>query len=230
MTKPTTAAGVVPAAIVEEAWQQVGASFERFCLTAGIATLAGMMEGDAAGLCGVRYGRDDGKDGYRWGRTKGKLGFHGGKIALPSWEAALAEDWLGKWALNLMLINVSTRKFGRAMRLPEGDVPAAKGAGLSKSAASRRFVALSAERMTEWMASDLSKLDLLVIQIDGIHIAEDLVLLAALGVNGAGDKHPLGVIEGATENATVVQALIDNLIERGLDPKVCRLFIIDGAK
>ena len=84
--------------------------------------------------------------------------------------------------------------------------------------------------MKEWMASDLSKLDLLVIQIDGIHIAEDLVLLAAIGVDGAGDKHPLAVIEGATENATVVQALLDNLIERGLDPKVCRLFIIDGAK
>ena len=27
-----------------------------------------------------------------------------------------------------------------------------------------------------------------------------------------------------------MQALIDNLIERGLDPKLCRLFIIDGAK
>jgi transposase-like protein len=27
-----------------------------------------------------------------------------------------------------------------------------------------------------------------------------------------------------------VQALLDNLIERGLDPKVCRLFIVDGAK
>jgi putative transposase len=244
MEKSTTPAGVV-AAIVGEAWQQVGASFERFCLTAGIATLAGMMEGDAAGLCGIRYGRDDGKDGYRWGRTKGKLGFHGGKIelerprvrardggeiALPSWEAAMAEDWLGKWALNLMLINVSTRKFGRAMRLPEGDVPAAHRAGLSKSTASRRFVALSAERMKEWMASDISKLDLLVIQIDGIHIEEDLVLLAAVGVDGVGDKHPLAVIEGATENAAVAQALLDNLIERGLDPKVCRLFIIDGAK
>jgi putative transposase len=245
MKKSTTAAGVVPAAIVEEAWQQVGASFERFCLTAGIATLAGMMEGDAARLCGVRYGRDDGKDGYRWGRTKGKLGFHGGKIelerprvrardggeiSLPSWDAAMAEDWLGKWALNLMLINVSTRKFGRAMRLPEGDVPAANGAGLSKSAASRRFVALSAERMKEWMASDLSTLDLLVIQIDGLQIEEDLVLLAAVGVDGVGDKHPLAVVEGATENAAVTQALLDNLIERGLDPKVCRLFIIDGAK
>jgi putative transposase len=127
MEKSTTAAGVFPAAIVEEAWQQVGASFERFCLTAGIATLAGMMEGDAARLCGARYGRDDGKGGYRWGRTKGRLGFHGGKvaverprvrardggeIALPSWEAAMAEDWLGKWAMNLMLINVSTANSG----------------------------------------------------------------------------------------------------------------------
>ena len=245
MEKSTTPAGGFPAAIVEEAWQQVGASFERFCLTAGIATLAGMMERDAAGLCGVRYGRDDGRDGYRWGRTKGKLGFHagkielerprvraraGGEISLPSWEAAMAEDWLGQWAMNLMLINVSTRKFGRAVRLPGGDVPAENGAGLSKSAASRRFVGLSAERMKEWMASDLSKLNLLVIQIDGIHIEEDLVLLAAVGVDGVGDKHPLAVIEGATENATVAQALLDNLIERGLDPNVCRLFIIDGAK
>jgi putative transposase len=239
MGKSITPAGVVPAAIVD------AVSFERFCLTAGVATLAEMMEKDAAGLCGVRYGRADGKDGYRWGRTKGKLGFHGGKIelerprvrardggeiALPSWQAAVAEDWLGQWALNLMLINVSTRKFGRAVRLPEGDVPAGNGTGLSKSAASRRFIALSAERMQEWMASELSKLDLLVIQIDGIHIAEDLVLLAAVGVDGVGDKHPLAVIEGAAENATVAQALLDNLIERGLDSKVCRLFIIDGAK
>jgi hypothetical protein len=184
MGKSITPAGVVPAAIVDEAWQQVAVSFERFCLTAGIATLAKMMEKDVAGLCGVRYGRADGKDGYRWGRTRGKLGFHGGKIelerprvrardggeiALPSWQAAVAEDWLGQWALNLMLINVSTRKFGRAVRLPEGDVPAGKGTGLSKSAASRRFVALSADRMQEWMASDLSELDLLVIQIDRRH-------------------------------------------------------------
>jgi hypothetical protein len=41
-------AAVVPVAIVEEASQEVGASFERFCLTAGIATLATMMEEDAA--------------------------------------------------------------------------------------------------------------------------------------------------------------------------------------
>lgn len=84
--------------------------------------------------------------------------------------------------------------------------------------------------MREWMAADLSRLDLLVIQIDGIHIEKDLILLAAVGIDGEGIKHPLGVLEGASENAAVVQALLDNLIDRGLDPKVCRLFIIDGAK
>src|SRR5262249_15337952 len=113
---------------------------------------------------------------------------------------------------------------------PEGDLPVIAGDGTSKSPASRRFVALSAERLAEWMTSDLSKLDLLVIQIDGLHIGNDLVLVAALGIDADGHKHPLALIEGATENAAVVQALIDNLIERGLDPKVCRLFIIDGAK
>jgi transposase-like protein len=132
--------------------------------------------------------------------------------------------------MNLMLINVSTRKLRRAVRLPEGDLPALVGDGTSKSAASRRFVALSADRLAEWMASDLSELDLLVIQIDGLHIGNDLVLVAALGIDADGRKHPLALVEGATENAAVVQALIDNLIERGLDPKVCRLFIVDGAK
>ena len=80
------------------------------------------------------------------------------------------------------------------------------------------------------MTSDLSKLDVLVIQIDGLHIGNELVLVAALGSDGEGHNFPLALIEGATENAAVVQALIDNLIERGLDPKVCRLFIIGGAK
>jgi putative transposase len=104
------------------------------------------------------------------------------------------------------------------------------GSGVSKSAASRHFVALSTERMKSWMATDLSGLDLLVVQVDGIHITEHLVLVAAIGIDGEGIKHPLGLMEGATENAAVVQALIDNLVARGLDPARPRLFIIDGSK
>jgi hypothetical protein len=230
---------------LEAAWRDVDSSFERFCLTAGIGALEQMLGEDAQRLAGAPHSRGGGRVGQRWGATRGKIGFHGGKVAvhrprvrsydghevvLPTWTAAQAEDWLGRWAMNLMLINVSTRKLKRAVRLPEGDLPAVMGDGTSKSAASRRFVALSAGRIAEWMASDLSKLDLLVIQIDGLHIGNDLVLVAALGIDGEGNKHPLGLVEGATENAAVVQALIDNLIERGLDPKICRLFIVDGAK
>jgi transposase-like protein len=235
----------MPSVLIEEAVDEVRASFERLCLTAGLATLSGMMEEDAARLCGPRHGRGGDRGGHRWGRTKGKIGFHGGKVEierprvrardggempLPSWAAAIDEDLLGRWAHNLMLMNVSTRKFGRAVRLPGGDIPAERGAGVTKSAVSRRFVALSAEKMKEWMAADLSGLDLLVIQIDGIHIDQDLILLAAVGVDGNGDKHPLGVMEGASESAAVCQALIDNLVGRGLDPAVCRLFIIDGSR
>jgi hypothetical protein len=121
------------------------------------------MEQDAVELCGPRYGHKDGKAAHRWGKTEGKIGFHGGKVSLarprvrardgqemvlPSWEAAQSEDLLGRWAMNLMLINVSTRRFGRAVRLPEGDIPAPAGAGVSKSAVSRRFVALSAAQTT----------------------------------------------------------------------------------
>src|SRR6266487_5185310 len=245
MKTSTMMTSAMPRAPVGKAWEEVSASFDRFCLAAGIETLGAMMEADAEVACGPRHSRSEDRRGHRWGRTAGKIGFHAGKMAierprvrgldgkelsLASWEQAVDEDWLGQWAMNLMLINVSTRKFRRAVRLPEGDVPAPSGAGVSKSAASRRFVALSAQRMKEWMASALSGLAILVVQIDGIHISDDLVLVAAIGIDGEGVKHPLGLIEGATENAAVVQALIDSLVERGLDPAIPRLFIIDGAK
>jgi transposase-like protein len=244
MTNLTTTSPIAQMPGLESAWQDVDSSFERFCLTAGIEAMEQMLRGDAQRLVGRPHSRGRGRVGQRWGATKGKIGFHGGKVdvrrprvrcdghevQLPTWRTAQAEDWLGRWAMNLMLINVSTRKLKRAVRLPEGDLPAVMGDGTSKSAASRRFVALSAERMAGWMGSDLSRLDLVVIQIDGLHIGNDLVLVGALGIDGEGNKHPLGLVEGATENAAVVQALIDNLVERGLDPKVCRLFIVDGAK
>jgi putative transposase len=245
MNKFTTSTAIPTRALKLEALSNISASFESFCLASGLEALREMMDDDALAICGPRHARGRQRRAHRWGKTKGKIGFHGGKVEIerprlrsfdgkeqpvPSWEAAVAEHWLGKWAMNQMLINVATRKFARSVRLPEGDVPAPAGAGLSKSAASRRFVALSAARMKDWMTSDVAGLDLLVIQIDGIHMAEDLILVAAIGVDARGDKHPLGLAEGATENTATVQALIDNLVERGLNPAVPRLFIIDGAK
>jgi putative transposase len=147
MKTSTIMTSAMPSAPVGKAWEEVSASFDRFCLAAGIETLGTMMEADAELVCGPRHWRSEDRRGHRWGRTTGKIGFHAGKVAiarprvrgldgkelpLASWEHAVEEDWLGRWAMNLMLINVSTRKFRRAVRLPEGDVPAPAGSGVSK--------------------------------------------------------------------------------------------------
>ena len=251
MRRSTTSRSAVASApelkaAVQDAWAEVGESFEQFCLIAGLSSLTQMLEEDATTLAGERYDRVPDCPGYRWGTTRGKLGFHGGKVeverprvrsrvtgkemALPSWQEAVEGGFLQQWAMGLMLMNVSTRKFGRAVRLAEAGVPAEAGSGLSKSAVSRRFKALTEARLAEWMQSDLSPLDLLVVQIDGLHIDDNLLMIGAVGIDADGRKHPLGLVEGATENAAVVQALLDNLIDRGLDPAICRLFIVDGAK
>jgi transposase-like protein len=65
--------------------------------------------------------------------------------------------------------------------------------------------------------------------IDGVHFAEHVVL-AAVGIDVDGAKHPLGPREGATENAAACKALLEDLIERGLDPNRAILVVIDGAK
>ena len=64
---------------------------------------------------------------------------------------------------------------------------------------------------------------------DGIVIGGHSVLVC-VGIDSNGYKHVLGMKEGASENATVVKALLTDLVERGVKPGVKRLFVIDGAK
>ena len=80
-----------------------------------------------------------------------------------------------------MLIGVATRKYARSVRLPDGDLAGKAKRATTKSSVSRRFVALSTAKLKEWLAADLSGLDLLVIQIDGLHVG-DQVLVAAIGM------------------------------------------------
>ncbi len=232
------------ASLLPPAFEDLRISVDRFCLLAGMEALGEMLAEDAQALCGPRHARSDQRCGHRWGTASSELAFQGGKVkvarprvrdlagkevSLPSWEALSDPDLLQAWAMNLMVLNVSTRKYGRALRLPEGDLPVARGDATSKSAVSRRFVALTRKKLKAWLASDLSMLDLLVIQIDGLKVGDHL-LVVAIAVDGQGEKHVLGLAEGATENAATVQAVLDNLIDRGLDPEVPRLFIVDGAK
>ena len=45
---------------VGKAWDEVSASFDRFCLAAGVDALGAMMEKDAEEACGARHVRSEG--------------------------------------------------------------------------------------------------------------------------------------------------------------------------
>ena len=84
MTRDITPAGSPATGAVDEAFAEVRASFDRFCLAAGIEALGTMMEADVTAACGPRHGRDAARRAHRWGRTRGRIGFHGlGKIEVP---------------------------------------------------------------------------------------------------------------------------------------------------
>ena len=68
--------------VVLQALASMSASFERFCLAAGLETLSEMLEQDATAACGERHERGERCQAHRWGRTKGKIGFHGGKVEI----------------------------------------------------------------------------------------------------------------------------------------------------
>jgi transposase-like protein len=103
------------------------------------------------------------------------------------------------------------------------------GYGIEKSSVSRKFVAASAAQLQELCEKKLGDLDLVAILIDGIHFGQQ-VLVVALGIASSGQKHVLGVWQGATENTTVVKALLEDLVARGLSTERRYLFVIDGAK
>ena len=101
MTRDITPAGSPATGAVDEAFAEVRASFDRFCLAAGIEALGTMMEADVTAACGPRHGRDAARRAHRWGRTRGRIGFHGGRIEVErprvgAWTAARSRSRAGK--------------------------------------------------------------------------------------------------------------------------------------
>ena len=66
------------------------------------------------------------------------------------------------------------------------------------------------ESSRTWL-SETSKVDALIIYLDGIQFGNHHVL-AAVGVDEDGKKYVLGVRSGASENATVTTALLEDLV------------------
>jgi transposase-like protein len=119
-------------------------------------------------------------------------------------------------------------------RYPVGLEPVGRGveqaaSATSKSAVSRRFVAATESALKDLLAADLSTVDLIAVMVDGVHFGGHCCVVA-LGIGVDGTKHPLGVVEGSTENATLVTDLLVGLRERGLDVTRPVLAVIDGSK
>jgi transposase-like protein len=100
---------------------------------------------------------------------------------------------------------------------------------VSKSEVSRETIEAGERLLKELAERDLSGLEILALWIDGIQLGPYHVI-CAVGVDAAGNKHVLGLREGATENAVVAKALLEDLVGRGLDPQRRRLLVVDGAK
>ena len=146
-----------------------------------------------------------------------------GEVEIPAYEALAKDTRLADRMLQIMMAGVSTRRYEQV--LPE----MAQQCGISKSQVSREFIEAGERLLKELAERDFSKHDLLVVYVDGLQFGPYHVI-CAVGVDSSGHKHVLGFREGATENAQVATALLEDLVTRGLSPDRRRLFVIDGSK
>jgi transposase-like protein len=156
-------------------------------------------------------------------RLRSKGGGPGAEVPVPAYEAMQSAGALSQKLSGILLRGVSTRHYAGV--IPER----AATCGVSKSSVSREFVAASAEKLKELGERRFDELDLLIIYLDGVRFGTYHVI-AAIGVDVEGNKHVLGLREGATENAVVVTGLLEDLVARGVKPERRRLFVIDGSK
>jgi len=209
-------------------------------MSLGLEVMRMMLEEDVAQYAGPKGKHNtEGRTGYRHGTDKTTVVMGGkkvrvdrprvratdgsGELPLETLSVFQSEDPLNKAIMARLLSGVSTRKYARTI---EGE--AADSICTSKSEISRRFIAGMDSLMQEFFARTLNQ-DYPVIMIDGLELGK-MTILAAMGIDSDGKKRILGIVEGGSENSTVVKVLLDDLIRRGLDAERPRLYVLDGGK
>jgi transposase-like protein len=211
---------------------------------AGLQVMAALMAESVTALAGPKGRHDVDRTAVRHGHGPGSVTLGGrrvpvrrprvraadgsGELPVPAYELFAGTEVLGRMAMERMLGGLSTRRY------PVGLEPVGRGveqaaSATSKSAVSRRFVAATESALKDLLAADLSTVDLIAVMVDGVHFGGHCCVVA-LGIGVDGTKHPLGVVEGSTENATLVTDLLVGLRERGLDVTRPVLAVIDGSK
>jgi putative transposase len=242
-TSPPVVPGQVSVALAELAGE-MREGLLALAVGAGLQVMAAIMEEDVAAVCGPRGRHDVDRVAVRHGHGAGSVSLGGrrvpvarprmraadgsGELAVPSYELFSDTEVLGRMALERMLAGLSTRRYDVGLE-PVGTRTEKAATATSRSAVSRRFVAQTETALAELLAADLSCLDLVALMVDGVHFGEHTCVVA-LGIGIDGTKHPLSLVEGSTENTTLVTDLIVGLRERGLDVTRPILVVLDGSK
>jgi putative transposase len=221
-----------------EVWEELQAQVEQLTGQAGLQIIGTILEEEVARRVGPPHRPDPTSSCVRWGRQPGYVVFGGQKVSIPRPRvrtregkevaldsyARLQHDGRRQRAVReAMVAGLTTRSYHRAVE------SVLEGYGIEKSSVSREFVEASAAQLEELCQRKLGELDLVALLIDGIEIGKQ-VLVVALGIESSGQKHVLGLWQGATENTTLVKSLLEDLVARGLKPDRRYLFVIDGAK
>ena len=210
----------------------------------GLGVLSELLAADVDRLVGPKGRHNPDRTAVRHGTEPGQVTLGGRRVrvdrprvrtadgtqevSVPTWEMFTSAEVLDQLAVERMLAKLSTRRY-RAGLEPVGSRVEQAATGTSRSAVSRRFVAATEHALAELLAQDLTALDLVALLVDGVKVAEHCCVVA-LGITIDGTKVPLGLAEGATENATVVTDLLAGLRDRGLEVTRPVLVVIDGAK
>ena len=142
-------------------------------------------------------------------RTRGRASR---EVEVPAYQAMHNGEQMGARMLEILMRGVSMRNYKEVIPTMAETV------GVSKSAVSRRVVEASEAEVETLLSRRFDELKLLVIYIDGL-LFGDYTMIGAVGVDSEGNKHVLGIREGATENSTVVKELLEDTVARGVDPK-----------
>ena len=204
----------------------------------GLELMHLVMDEEVKSLAGERHEQHPGRRAHRWGKEDGYCVVDGQKVPIRRTRLRTSdqrEQRLGSYELfqrggpmqagvwDKMMRGLSTRNYGAVVK----DFHDAY--GVEKSAVSENFIEASREKVKELMERPLGDLRLCAILIDGTPF-KDRQMIVALGIGCDGSKTVLGIREGATENAAVVNGLLSELVERGVDFSTPRLYILDGGK
>jgi transposase-like protein len=145
-----------------------------------------------------------------------------GEISLSSYEAMRRRGPFSEELLDKALRGLSERRYRETV------LSTAVAFGVSPSSVSGHIVEVTANKLREFKARDLSGLSVFALYIDTVHRAGE-AFLVALGIDREGRKHVLGFWQGATENHEICEELFMDMERRGLILSKKILFVTDGG-